>query len=173
MATMLPTAAKNGFAKSGAVLEGFCMFSLRLGIVLATSGGGQAAEKGTAPEALRVEVVGQALSATVEDAPLREVLRQVGRQAGLDVGTRGDLGLARPQAFEAVPLEEGIRRLIGDNRVNLMMRYKIEETGQRRLVKVIAFPAGEVPAGLLEQRRMRSDLARIGVPPPPPPPPAH
>jgi hypothetical protein len=81
---------------------------------------------------------------------------------------RGDLGKVRPQRFEGVPLDEGVRRLIGENRVNLMMRYEFDGAGEKRLV--IAGAAGELPAEPTEQRRMRGKLARIRVPPPPPPP---
>ena len=144
--------------------------SLCLGMAVRTSESWAAGEKNT-PEALRIDVVGQTLSAEIGDAGLGEVLREVGRQAGFGVEIYGDLGQVRPQKFQGVPLEEGIRRLVGDNRVNLMMRYEVDEAGERQLVEVTARAAGEVPAELLEQRRMRAELARIRVPPPPPPPP--
>ena len=72
-----------------------------------------------------------------------------------------------------MPLDEGIRRLVGDNRVNLIMRYEVDEAGQKRVVQVTARAAGEIPAEFLEQRRMRTELASIRVPPPPPPPPVE
>ncbi len=72
-----------------------------------------------------------------------------------------------------MPIDEGIRRLVGDNRVNLIMRYEVDAAGERRLVEVNARAAGEVPAEFLEQRRMRTELASIRVPPPPPPPPVE
>jgi hypothetical protein len=159
----------RALGKAG-VWPGAGALSLGLGIVLAASGS-QAAEDESAPETLRVEVVGQALSVEVGDVALREVLREVARQAGFEVETWGDLGQVPPERFEGVPLDEGVRRLVGDNRVNLIMRYEVDEAGDRRLVQVTARAAGEVPAELLEQRRMRVELARIRVPPPPPPPP--
>ena len=129
-----------------------------------------AAEEGSAPGALRVKVFGRALSVEVGDTALDEVLREVGHQAGFEVETRGDLGPVRPQVFEGVPIEQGIRRLVGDNPVNLMMRVEADQAGDKRLVEVSARAAGELPAELLEQRRMRYELARIPVPPLPPPP---
>jgi hypothetical protein len=143
------------------------MLCLGLGIVLATRGSDAEED---APEKLRVEVVGEALSIEVGDAAVGEVLREVARQAQFAVATYGNLGLARAQRFEGVPLEDAIQRLVGDNRVNLIMRYEIDAEGERRLVEVTARAAGDVPAALLEGRRMRAELARIRVPPPPPPP---
>jgi hypothetical protein len=70
-----------------------------------------------------------------------------------------------------VPIDEGIRRLVGDNRVSLIMRYGLDAAGERHLVEVDARAAGAIPAEFLERRRMRDELARIRVPPPPPPPP--
>jgi hypothetical protein len=125
------------------------------------------------PEAARINVRGDLLDAEVSAVPLGDVLRAVAEKAGFEIETRGDLGEVRPQSFEGVALEDGIRRLVDDNRVNLIMRYEVDEAGKRRLVEVTARAAGEVPAELLEQRRMRVELARIRVPPPPPPPPAQ
>ena len=113
----------------------------------------------------------QKLAVEVGAAPLAEVFHAWAKETGIAVEVRGDLGLVRPQAFEGVPLEEAVRRLVGENRVNLIMRYEVGETGERRLVEVTARAAGEVPAAFLEQRRMRTELSRIRIPPPPPPPP--
>jgi hypothetical protein len=124
-------------------------------------------------EAARVDLRGDMLDVEVRAAPLGDVLRAVAEKAGFEIETRGDLGEVRPQSFEAVPLDEAIRRLVGDNRVNLIMRYEVGEAGERRLVEVTARAAGEVPAAFLEQRRMRTELSRIPIPPPPPPPPAQ
>jgi hypothetical protein len=157
---------------AGGVWRGARALFLALAIVLAT-GDSRAEEEKSAPETVRVEVVRQAVSVEVGDAALEEVLREVGRHAGFEVETRGDLGRARPQAFQGVPIDEGIRRLVGDNRVNLIMRYEVDQAGDRRLVEVDAGAAGEVPAEFLEQRRMRAELARMRVPPPPPPPPVE
>jgi hypothetical protein len=124
------------------------------------------------PLQLHVEVKEGLLSVQVGKMLLEDVLRQVAEQANLQIHTRGDLGQVRPQAFEEVPLEDGIRRLVGDNRVSLMMRYDVDEAGARRVAEILAYQAGVVPAELLEERRMLSELRRITPPPPPPPPPA-
>ena len=114
---------------------------------------------------------GDLLDAEVRAAPLGDVLRAVAEKAGFEIETRGDLGEVRAQRFEGVPLDQAIRRLVGENPVNLIMRYEVGEPGGRRLVHVTARAAGEVPATFLEQRRMRTELSRIPIPPPPPPPP--
>ena len=140
---------------------------LMLGLALPTES--VAAE----PEAATIDLRGDLLDAEVGAAPLGDVLRAVAEKAGFEIETRGDLGEVRAQRFEGVPLDQAIRRLVGDNRVNLIMRYEVGETGERRLVEVTARAAGEVPAAFLEQRRMRTELSRIPIPPPPPPPPAQ
>jgi hypothetical protein len=121
---------------------------------------------------MRIEVVDGALSVEVGAAPFDQILKNIGDQAGVRISVRGDLGEVRPQAFENLPLEEGVRRLVGDNRINLIMLYEADETGGRRLAEVRARASGEVPEAYLQQRRMRTELSRVRPPPPPPPPPA-
>jgi hypothetical protein len=122
-------------------------------------------------QTMRVEVVDGALSVELAEVPLDLVLKSIGDQAGVRISVRGDLGDAQPQAFENLPLDEGVRRLVGDNRVNLIMRYEVSEMGVRRLAEVHARAAGGVPPTVLEMRRMRTELSRVRPPPPPPPPP--
>lgn len=53
------------------------------------------------------------LSAEVGEEPLEGVLQAIGEEAGIDVRFSGELGPARPQRFEGVPLATGIRLLVG------------------------------------------------------------
>jgi hypothetical protein len=132
----------------------------------------EAADAGRPLKTLRVDDA-QALSIETSDVALEEILLEIAQQAGVRMDIQGDLGLAQPQAFEGVPLDEGIRRLVGDNRVNLIMRYEIDNGGRKRLVEVVAHAASEVPDEVLERKRMRTELARVRIPPPPPPPPTQ
>ena len=123
------------------------------------------------PATVKLRFDQQTLAAEVGAAPLAQVLRAVAEETDMEIEIRGELGEVRPQAFEGVPLEEAMRRLVGDNRVNLIMRYEVDAAGGRRVVSVTVRAAGEVPADFLEQRRMRAELSRVRIPPPPPPPP--
>jgi hypothetical protein len=127
-------------------------------VTLATGGLCSAAENKLV--GFRVKTEGDLLSVEIGDAPLGDVLLEIAKRAGFEVRTRGDLGWVRPQAFERLPLATGIQRLIGDERINLLMSYEVDDTGKKRLVEVRAYQAGELPAGFLEQRRMLSELSR-------------
>ena len=143
--------------------------ALSIGVAGAITATGAKAQGDAGGMSIRVQ--GQALSVVIEEALLVKVLHEIARQAEFELEARGDLGRVLPQRFGGVPLEEGIRRLVGDSRINLIMRYEAGETGEKRLVEVTARAAGEVPAAFLEQRRMRTELSRVRIPPPPPPPP--
>ena len=140
-------------------------------MILLRAGIGFAAEEWRHSDILRFEVEGQTLSIAIEDASLADVLDEVARRAKFDLETHGELGRVRSQQFAGVPLKEAIQRLVGDNRVNLVMRYATDEVGTRRLAEVHARAVGQVPAAFLQERRMRTELSRVRIPPPPPPPP--
>lgn len=62
---------------------------------------------------VEVDVERRLLTASVGDEPLADVLREVAAQTGIDIRFSGDIGAARPQRFSELPLETGIRRLVG------------------------------------------------------------
>lgn len=103
--------------------------------------------------------------------PLEVALREMSVAQSFELSVRGDLGQTVPQPIGDVSIEEAIRRLVGDNPVNLMMVYATDDEGNRKLVRVVAQEAREVSAEEREQQRMKLSLGRIEVPPPPPPPP--
>jgi hypothetical protein len=60
------------------------------------------------------------LTANLHEAPLRDVLRTISEVAGFQLDLRGDLSTPLTQSF-SLPLDEGIRRLVGRN--SLLMSY--------------------------------------------------
>jgi hypothetical protein len=108
----------------------------------------------------RVKIEGDLLSVEISDALLGDVLLEIAQRAGFGLRTRGDLGQIRPQTFERLPLVTGIQRLIGDKRVNLLMSFEVDATSKKRLARVLAQQAGELPAGFLEYKNMRPALGR-------------
>jgi hypothetical protein len=60
---------------------------------------------------LHVEVDRGTLAVHVRNAPLAQVLRALGEQAGIQVTVSGDVSSPVTHSFAGVPLEEGIRRL--------------------------------------------------------------
>lgn len=122
-------------------------------------------------EPSKIEVDEGLLSVEVSDAPVTEVLEAIGEQAEFELKVRGELGETARQAFEGVPLEDGIRRLVGGNPVNLVMSYEVGKDGKRRLAEVRAHAARAVSAEAMEELRMRLSIRREEPPPPPPPPP--
>ena len=94
-----------------------------------------AADDQAGPAEIDVAVQGGLLSVKVRNAPLEDVLRAVADEARLGLKLRGDL--TRPvTSWLALPLEEGIRRLVGAN--SLIMIYAPVEGGvdQPRLTEI-------------------------------------
>jgi len=61
------------------------------------------------------------LTVDLRDAPLAEVLRAIGERAGLKVAIDGEASSLVTESFAGVPLEEGIKRLVGD--ASLVFKY--------------------------------------------------
>ena len=114
-----------------------------------------------------IEVNAGLLSVKLERATLSDVLRTVGEQAGVQVTIQGNLGNVQAQAFQGVPLSDGIKRLVQNSDVDLVMIYNRDAAGQRYLKEIRAY------------ERSRSNVTfplappRIPTPPPPSPPPAQ
>lgn len=123
-------------------------------------------------EGIRIEVTDGLLSVTLGEVALQPVLEAIAEQAGLQLKTRGELGTVRPQAFEGQPLAEGIRRVVGDNRINLMLSYETASDGGRHLVGVRAYGAREAsrPTSARQVQRNWGPPTRRPPPPVPPPP---
>jgi hypothetical protein len=63
------------------------------------------------------------LSVTVrEAAPLADIIGEISRLARTELHVHGDLGSAAQRSFKDLPLDEGIRRLVG--RHSLVLRYR-------------------------------------------------
>jgi hypothetical protein len=63
--------------------------------------------------AIQVKIQRGLLTVDLRDAPLAEVLRAIGERAGLKVAIDGDASSLVTKSFAGVPLEEGIKRLVG------------------------------------------------------------
>ena len=152
-------------AKIGAILG--------VAIVLACSGRHLHAEP-TSEEEIHIGFDRGRLAVAVGEVALERILDAIARQAGLRLKTRGDLGSARAQAFEGLPLTEGIKRVVGDSRVNLIMFYEPTPGGRkRRLIEVRAYAAQRALTNSPRVERGRpSPLPTLPRAPPPPPPPA-
>lgn len=72
-----------------------------------------AAAQEAAASAIYVATQPQLLSVDVHGVPLVDVLRVIGKQAGVVVTIRGDVSAPVTQSFAGLPLDEGIRRLAG------------------------------------------------------------
>jgi HEAT repeat protein len=92
---------------------------LSLGLLFVTATGAAAGSVPAAPGAgpvTEVRVDNGRLSVRLQDAPLGDLLRIIGQQAGLTVTLRGDFSRPVTLSFENVPMEEAIRRLVrGDS----------------------------------------------------------
>ena len=79
--------------------------------------------------------VGQ-LTVDLRDAPLAQVLQLIGERACIEVTLHGDFSAPVTQAFAALPLEEGIRRLAGGRSVAVTYGAAAGESGQAMLTRV-------------------------------------
>jgi len=98
------------------------------------------AAQGAAP-LLRLELHGDLLSVSVRNTPWAAVLKQIERQTGIVIDVKGALTGTLTQEFQALPLEEGLRRLFRD--VNVLFFYAKEakeQTAPEALVRVWLFP---------------------------------
>ena len=121
--------------------------------------------------ALEVRVEGERLSADVSQEPVADVLAAVAEQTGAKLTIRGELGKVSRQAFERLPLADGLSRLAQPN--GLVLQFVPVDTpsgapsGMRRLVaiRVVAPSAGGASASAnVTPAVTRRDMRR-GLPP--------
>jgi hypothetical protein len=125
-------------------------------LAAALAGAVLAASLPAGAEEIEIAVEDGRLSAAVGEVPLLRVLEAIGEAAGFEVGARGEVGDARPQRFEDLPLEQGIRRLAGPSGV--LIRWLPGEDGERRIAAVTVLP--RVAAGALPQPQQPPQMAR-------------
>lgn len=94
----------------------------------AQSGGGGDAKK-------QIELHNGMLSVNVRDVAMNDVFLIIGEQEGVMVSFCGKLDNVKAQAFQNIPLEEGIRKLAENNDVDIIKIYGPE----RRLMEVRAY----------------------------------
>ena len=73
----------------------------------------------TVAPSIEVAVEQGRLTVDVRDAPLEEVLQAVGEEAGIAIELHGDLTAPVTDSFADLPLDEGIRRLLGGHSYTL------------------------------------------------------
>ena len=83
------------------------------------------------------------LSVNLRDAPMADVLLAIGTQAGFEVIIRGDLSAPVTRSFTDLPLDKGIRRVVGDGSLIMIYAPSRGRGEVRALVKVIALGAGD------------------------------
>lgn len=82
---------------------------------------GVAEPTAAASGSVQVEFRDGLLTLDVRDAPLDDVLRTIGKKAGFEVVIKVDLSTPVSRSFAAMPLDQGIRRLIGET--SFVMAY--------------------------------------------------
>lgn len=80
--------------------------------LLASAHAPMAAEHGTTASVIDVKVRNGLLTVNLRDAPLADVLLAIGEQAGFRVLVPGDAKTTVTRSFSAVPLVEGVQRLL-------------------------------------------------------------
>lgn len=102
----------------------------------------------SAAPVIEVVVAGGLLSLDARDAPLSDIVRAIGKQAEFATVIKGDFSARVTRAFTRVPLESGLKRLVGDG-VVLMQIYAptsaMDETP--RLVEVRLHGTFELDSG--------------------------
>lgn len=108
-----------------------------------------AEEDETAPAQVHVEIHDGLLSVDVGNVPLSDVLMKIGEEAGVQMDLHDDLGTLEPRSFSDLPLEEGIRQLVGDH--GMVMEYSDGEgAATPRLSAVRVYRRGD--PGTVSQR---------------------
>jgi len=88
-----------------------------------------------------IERRGDLLSVNVRNTPWEAVLKRIERQTGVSIDVKGTLTGTVTQEFQALPLEEGLRRLFRD--ANVLFFYAKgtkEDVAPEALVRVWLFP---------------------------------
>ena len=74
------------------------------------------------PRGFEISVEGSLLTVAVENVPLEDVLRRIGREAGFPTIIHGNLQAPVDMSFVDLPLEEGVRRLAGEHSVAILFK---------------------------------------------------
>ena len=148
-----------------------------LGLLAFGYAGTQAAgsdEVPVAPSDLAVTVADGRLSVRLGATPLDAVLEAIAAQTDVAITLRGDPSLVQPQAFADLPLDAGIRRLVGERRLMMVFQPADNpgEPGRLQEVWVYGDPASGDPAR--SRPPLTRTLGRLTKEPPvapaPPPP---
>lgn len=97
---------------------------------------------------LEIELRGNVLRVRVRHAPLEAVLDEIGRRTGILIHANRPLAGTLTQEFEALPLEQGLRRLFRDADLALLYEGGTKEPGvDQGLIHLWLFPkADRAPA---------------------------
>ena len=118
-----------------------------------------AAEKRRAP--IHVAIEQGSLTVDVRDAPLAEVLLAIAEEASFRLTLRGDLSGPVTWSFSGVPLDDGIKILVGDN--SLVMIHARAKEG--KLLSKVWVRASERGVVTIELKAPDPMVYRGGVPP--------
>jgi hypothetical protein len=107
---------------------------------------------------------GRRLSVSVRDAPLGDVLRSIGHEAGLTVHLDGQFRTTITTTFTGLPLESGIRRLTRGHSASFAYGPPREPGGAGRLTEIwiIESSAAEGPSAPVDPRTRAARLAHLG-----------
>jgi HEAT repeats len=121
---------------------------------------------------LEVSVDSGRLTLRAQEAPLAEVLKAVGRQAGVTIALRGNLDALVTETLVDVPVDEGIRRLTRRQSVVLVYDDQTDGRDSVELTEVVAIaasaPENETRASDVRSNPRRGNTSflsedRIGV----------
>ncbi len=107
------------------------------------------------------------LTLAVRDAPLADVLRAIGEEAGFKVTIRSDLHMPVTKSFAGVRLDKAIRRLVGDITMVMIYAPSRDEAEPGRLTEIRLYkvpntrvaPKQQTPPVTVDQSVLR-DLAQ-------------
>lgn len=119
---------------------------------------------GAVPAAVAVE--DSLLSLRVRNMPLKELLRQVAAQAGVEITVHGPADLPVSAEFSRAALEDGLKRIAPD--FNIVFTYGAEEKGQekQKIEKIVLHSKTAAPGNAPPLV-----LSAASTPPPPAAPP--
>jgi len=88
-----------------------------------------------------IEIRGDLLSVKVRNAPWKAVLKEIERQTGISIDVKAPFTGTLTQEFEALPLEQGLRRLFRDANVLFFYTKGMKErTAPETLVRIWLLP---------------------------------
>ncbi len=119
-----------------------------------------AAHQEANPVEIDVTVEDGVLAVNVSNARLEDVLRAIAERAGLRLRLAGDLG--RPiTAWFTLRLEEGLRRLVGDNSLIMIYEPARGQAGQLMLAEILVSGSPDGHVVTIEPAVKESSLDRV------------